>query len=101
MLRKIYHANDVQALNQKLHYVRTKDGRKVDFLISENNKPIEIIDVKNSNRDISKNLKYFKDKLNVKSTQIVRHLRNIYSKDNIRVIKVEEYQSNISTSQKY
>ncbi len=44
-----------------LYYLRTKDKREVDFLVARNDKPWFIVEVKSSsNKNISKNLEYFK-----------------------------------------
>ena len=49
----------------RLMYVRTKDGREVDFVITENEKPLLLIECKKSGITLSSNLKYFKDRLKV------------------------------------
>jgi predicted AAA+ superfamily ATPase len=43
-----------------LYYVRTKDKREVDFLVTKDNQPWFLIEVKSSpKKGISKNLQYF------------------------------------------
>jgi predicted AAA+ superfamily ATPase len=50
-----------------LHFLRTKDKREVDFLITENNKPWFLIEVKSSkSRPLSKQLEYFKTRTGAK-----------------------------------
>ena len=49
----------------RLWYVRTKDGREVDFLITEMEKPLLLIECKRSDKTVSPNLKYFKDRLQI------------------------------------
>lgn len=47
-----------------LHYLRTKDKREVDFLVSKNGLPWFIVEVKSSqSRPLSKNLEYFKSRI--------------------------------------
>lgn len=46
-----------------LRYLRTKDKREVDFVIIKNNKPWFLVEVKSSNRKLSKNLEYFQKKI--------------------------------------
>jgi predicted AAA+ superfamily ATPase len=62
--------------SQKLHYLRTKDKREVDFLISQDNNPLEMVEVNLSDREISKNLSYFKQRYShIKAIQIVQNLK--------------------------
>lgn len=50
-----------------LHFLRTKDKREVDFLITENNTPWFLVEVKSSkNRPLSKHLEYFKTRIGAK-----------------------------------
>ncbi len=49
----------------RLMYVRTKDGREVDFLITERERPLLLIECKRHDKTLSPNLKYFKDRLQV------------------------------------
>ena len=49
----------------RLMYVRTKDGREVDFVVTERGKPLLLIECKRNDKTLSPNLKYFKDRLKV------------------------------------
>ena len=49
----------------RLMYVRTKDGREVDFVVTERGKPLLLIECKRNDKILSPNLKYFKDRLKV------------------------------------
>ena len=47
-----------------LYFLRTKDKREVDFLVTENNKPWFMVEVKSSkSRPLSKQLEYFKTRI--------------------------------------
>ena len=49
-----------------LHYLRDKEQREVDFLISKNGEPWAMVEVKSSaTAKLSKSLRYFADQLNV------------------------------------
>lgn len=49
-----------------LYYLRDKDGREVDFLVTKNKKPWFIVEAKNSgHKAISRWLYYYQEKLNV------------------------------------
>lgn len=49
----------------QLMYVRTKDGREVDFVITERNKPYLLIECKKNDKNMAPNLMYFKDRIRV------------------------------------
>ncbi len=51
--------------NYQLMYVRTKDGREVDFVITEKNKPYILIECKKSDKSLAANLRYFKERIQV------------------------------------
>jgi predicted AAA+ superfamily ATPase len=49
----------------RLHYLRTKEGREVDFVISEKNKPLLLVEAKRSETDLSPHLGYFQKILRI------------------------------------
>jgi predicted AAA+ superfamily ATPase len=56
-----------------LHYVRDREKREVDFLITENRKPYTLVEAKLTEEGIDPNLKYFHDRLKpVYSVQVVQ-----------------------------
>ena len=56
-----------------LHYVRDREKREVDFLITENQKPYALVEAKLTGEGIDTNLKYFHDRLKpAYSVQVVR-----------------------------
>ena len=61
LLKELHRLQDVLGAdnNTKLHFVRNKDGREIDFLVLINNKPYCLIEVKLSDDEPSKNFKFF------------------------------------------
>ena len=58
----------------ELFYVRDREKREVDFLITERKKPFALIEAKLCASEIDPSLRYFKERLKPKYTiQIVRH----------------------------
>jgi hypothetical protein len=55
----------------ELHYLRTKEKREVDFLITRDANPLLLIEAKLSETEISPNLIYFQNLLNVPAVQLV------------------------------
>lgn len=67
LIKAIHFYNDHGLGEFELFFIRTKDQKEVDFLITMNQSPWILIEVKNSIKEpLSKNLIYFKEKLNPK-----------------------------------
>ncbi|MCX7338410.1 MAG: DUF4143 domain-containing protein [Alphaproteobacteria bacterium] len=65
LLKAVHFWQDMGYGQYGLYYLRDKDQREVDFLVTKNQKPWMMIEVKsNSNESISKNLLYFQNQLN-------------------------------------
>jgi len=95
LLKSSLGQNDVLGKNTKIQYLRTKEGKEVDFVISENEKIKEIIEVKLSDDSVSKNLLYFSQKYKLKGIQLVKNLRQEKSVTNIEVLKADSYLTNL------
>jgi predicted AAA+ superfamily ATPase len=61
LLKELHSLEDLKGKNTALHYLKTKEGKEVDFLVTIERKPKLMIDVKWSDGKISPNLIYFKD----------------------------------------
>jgi len=73
----------------KLHYVRDREKREVDFLITESNKPYALIEAKLAASDIDPNLRYFAERLKPRYTvQVVRSHRSVQGPKQISGILV-------------
>ena len=59
LLKAVQGWNDLGLGNFALHFIRTKEKREVDFIVTENNKPWFLIEVKTSEKRLSSNLEYF------------------------------------------
>ena len=76
LLKHCHYQQDVTGRSLELNYLRTKDKREVDFLLSREGTPQEMIEVKLSGREISRHLLYFKTRYpEIKAVQIVQNLR--------------------------
>ncbi len=62
LLKWIHYKQDTEAANIDLRYFRDSDAREVDFVVTEKNKPVLLIEVKSSAKEISGSLKYLKKK---------------------------------------
>ncbi len=83
--------NDFEGKKVEIHYLRTKEKKEVDFCIVENNKIKTLIESKLSSNKISDSLIYFNKKYKLKSIQLVKNLQMEYKKNNINILKAENY----------
>lgn len=96
LLKNILARNDNLGKNEKLQYLRTKEGKEVDFsIINNNNDIMEIIEVKLSDKQLSKNLKYFSNKYKLKGVQIVKNLKREKNIDGIKIVEATNYLKNL------
>ena len=83
---------DAQGYKAQLFYLRDKDQREVDFLVSIEGKPWFCVEVKTSFRDISTPLMYFSKKLKIPFTyQVLKQEGVDVIKDNVRVISASKF----------
>lgn len=67
LLKAVHGWSDLGFGKYKLYFVRDKEGHEVDFLITENEKPWALIEVKSSMKEpLSKNLAFFQSQLGAK-----------------------------------
>jgi predicted AAA+ superfamily ATPase len=66
---------DISGRTAALHYIRTKDGREVDFCYVSDGKPRYLMEAKLSDSSISKNLHYFCSHYNIPGIQLVKNLK--------------------------
>ncbi len=75
LLKELHYLEDTTGVDTDLHYVRTKDGKEIDFLICLDKQPKYLIEVKASDEEPSKSFnhftKYFTD---IKMLQLVKNL---------------------------
>ena len=86
LLKWIHFQQDYEGKNTDMYYFRDTDKREVDFIITEDKKPIRAIECKLKAKDISPHLKYFKAKFpNTECIQVNLDNKNEYiSKEGIK-----------------
>lgn len=62
LLKWVHYHEDKEGRNLELRYFRDTDGREVDFIVTEDGKPLWAIECKSSDEAVSKSLRYFKNK---------------------------------------
>jgi hypothetical protein len=53
---------DTQGMDLELRYFRDVDGREVDFIVAEKNRPVQAIECKWEDGEVHKGLRYFKER---------------------------------------
>jgi len=91
LLKHVLALSDYKGNNYELKYLRTKNGKEVNFCITKDNKIIEAIEAKTSEKNISPNLLYFCKRYNLKGTQLVKELKREKTIDNISVRRAHPY----------
>ena len=88
LLKWVHFQQDYEGKNIELHYFRDTDKREVDFIITENKKPIKAIECKLKAKNISPHLKYFKAKFpKVECLQVhLENKREYVSKEGIKFL---------------
>lgn len=74
--KELHRIEDFEGYETGLHYLKTKDGKELDFLVLVNKKPVCILEVKLSDDAPSANFKVFSEYFpNTPRLQIVRNLK--------------------------
>ena len=71
LFRAVSNWNDMGWGEFGLHYIRTKEGREVDFLVSENRKPMFLVEAKLGDDTPAPNLLRFQKALGVPAIQLL------------------------------
>lgn len=76
LLKELHFLEDIYGISANLHFLRTKDGKEVDFLVVIDNKPVYLIEAKWSDDSPSRHLEHFSAQLqNVQNIQLVKELK--------------------------
>ena len=95
LLKHVFGKNDVEGKNSDLKYIRTKEKKEIDFCLVDDNKIMELIEVKLNDSSVSKTLRYFCNKYSLRGVQIVKNLKREKSIGNIDVVKSTNYFKNL------
>ncbi len=86
LIKRIHKQQDRDGYRTELRYIRDKEGREVDFAIVKENRLQELIEVKWSDKKISRHLRYYSERLKpAKATQIVANLSKPFDHGNMQV----------------
>ena len=88
LLKDIYGKVDYQGEPYALHYLRTKEGKEVDFAIVHHDEIQKMIEVKYADKQLSANLLTFHEKYHVPAVQVVQELKQERIDKNIEIRNV-------------
>jgi len=91
LLKHVFGKVDYEGENFELKYLRTKDGKEVDFCLTNNDQIVEVIEAKIRYSNISKNLNYFCERYHLKGVQIVKELKRERTIGEIDIRKSHPY----------
>ncbi len=87
---------DTEGRKIELNFLRDREGREVDFIISANKRPWMAIEVKLNDQKTSKSLKYFSERIDIPFVyQVVKEKNIDFTQNNIRVISADKFLSNL------
>ena len=98
LLKYSFDAFDQKGISTELRYLRTKAGQEVDFCLVQNQKPGVIIEVKNTQREISPHLWYFAKKYDLPGIQLINNLRTPRDKEKIQVRNCAQWLSTMGVT---
>jgi predicted AAA+ superfamily ATPase len=76
LFKELHFIEDIYGMSGELHFLRTKDGREIDFLVLIENKPSLMIEIKSNDVTPNSNFAYFDRYLkNVKKIQLVKEIK--------------------------
>lgn len=75
LIKYCHFIEDTQGYNMDLRYLRDTDGREIDFVVLKNKKPIFAVECKSGEKELSKHIRYFKERTNIPEFYQV-HLKN-------------------------
>lgn len=96
LLKTVHYLYDSAGHKAELFFLRDIDGHEVDFLLTIGKKPWMAVEVKNSDTQVSPNLKYFGQKLRVPLLyQLASETGVDFVQDTVRVISVDKFLSGL------
>ena len=97
LLKHVQYLQDTEGEDVGLHYVRTKDGREIDFALSRQGKIEQLIEIKLSDNVPSSSLYYFLKRMpEVSACLLVHNLRRERQRDAVSVRLAGEWLARLS-----
>ncbi|MDP3975689.1 MAG: ATP-binding protein [bacterium] len=85
LIKSAYYRVDEFGEDLQLHYLRTKEGKEVDFCMVKNNEPQYLVEAKDTDHHLSPSLIYFSKNHDLKGVQVVKNLKRERQEGQIEV----------------
>jgi len=97
LLKHVQYLQDIAGEDIELNYIKTKEGKEVDFSLSQKGKATHLIEVKASDDSPSASLGIMAKKLpEASALQLVQNLRREQQKDNIAIVSAGKWLAQLS-----
>ncbi|MBU1184166.1 MAG: ATP-binding protein [Pseudomonadota bacterium] len=97
LLKHVQYLQDTAGEDIDLHYIRTKDGREIDFALSRQGKVEQLIEIKLSEKVPTPSLRFFRKRLPEASALLLVHnLRREEQRDGISILLAGQWFSQLS-----
>ena len=98
LLKHVHFLNDTIAKGLQLHYLRTRDGKEVDFALLDDSGYMHMIEVKFSDESPSRSLSYFRNMFfqNAQCPQAIMHLKRDQHVSGIQIRNAAEFLAELS-----
>ena len=91
LLKHLNAVEDYEGRRANLHYMRTKEGKEVDFALVVEDEPVQLIEGKLAETAVSPSLKYFHQKYGLPAKQVVRYLRHEQKAGEIELLRASNF----------
>lgn len=99
LLKEIQWAVDANGSDFSLHFIRTRDGREIDFLVTREDQPYQLIEVKWKDASLSRGFKNFPATEPIPKIQVVGELaRNLSLPGGERIEPAKDFLAKIEFS---
>ena len=96
LLKHVEYLKDVKGKKVSLNYIKTKDGKEVDFVIAIDNEITQMVEVKLSDSKLSRSLLTFSEKFpGAEAFQIIHNLRHSQHMKGINLVRAGEWLSKL------
>jgi len=80
---------DAEGHRMELRFLRDTDAREVDFVVLKNGQPLFAVEAKSGEREVSRHLRYFKERVDVPRWFQVHAGKRDFVSDGVRVLPLE------------
>jgi uncharacterized protein len=97
LLKHVQYLRDISGEDVELNYIKTKEGREIDFSLSKKGKATHLIEVKLSDDSPSAFLGQLAKKIpGAEAVQLVQNIRREQQKDNIAIVSAGKWLAQLS-----